>query len=63
MAQPSLALPDQVRSDHATPISLGTDVQVSVVVLYTRSTPITVQADNNLLSMFKNLVIVVLLIQ
>ena len=46
MAQPSFSLPDQLQCDHASPSSLGTDVQVSVVVSYTGSSPITVQADN-----------------
>ena len=46
MSQPRFALPDQLRCDHATPSSLGTDVQVSVVVPYTGSSPITVQAGN-----------------
>ena len=46
MSQPSFALPDQLRYDKATPSSWGTDVQVTVVVPYTGSSPITVQADN-----------------
>ena len=44
--QPTFALPDQLRYDKATPSSLGTDVQVSVVTPYTGSSPITVQAGN-----------------
>ena len=63
MSQPTFALPDQLRHDHAPPSSLGTDVQVSVVVPYTGSSPITVQAGNYLLSMFQNLVMIVFLIQ
>ena len=46
MSQPTFALPDQLRYDSATPSSLGTDVQVAVVVPYTGSAPITVQAGN-----------------
>ena len=46
MSQPTFALPDQLRYDKATPSSLGTDVQVAVVVPYTGSAPITVQAGN-----------------
>ena len=46
MSQPTFALPDQLRYDHATPSSLGTDVQVAVVVPYTGSAQITVQAGN-----------------
>ena len=46
MTQPSFTLPDQLRYNHATPSSLGTDAQVSVVVHFTECSPITVQADN-----------------
>ena len=46
MAQPTFALPDQLRYDKATPSSLGTDVQVAAVDPYTGSSPITVQAGN-----------------
>ena len=48
MSQPRFALPDQLRCDHATPSSLGTDVQawVAVVVPNTGASPITVQAGS-----------------
>ena len=44
--EPNFSLPDQLRYDRATPSNLGTDAQVAVVVPYTGSAPITVQAGN-----------------
>ena len=63
MSNPSFALPDQLRYGHATLSSLGTDMQVAVVVPYTGSSPIIVQAGSYLLWMFPNPVKIVYLIQ
>ena len=49
MSNPSFALPDQLRYNHATLSSLGTNAQVAVVVPYAGSSPITVQAGSYLL--------------
>ena len=51
MAQPSFALPEQLRYDHAKSSNLDTDVQVSVVAPFTASSPITIQAGFFLFSM------------
>ena len=46
MAQPTFALPDQLRCDKATPSSLGTNVEMAVVTPYTGSASIIVQSGN-----------------
>ena len=55
MAQPSFALPNQLRYDKATPSDLGTETELAIVMPYTGSSPITLQAGNFLLSLFQNL--------
>ena len=46
MAQPSFALPDQLRYNHAALSSLGTYANIAVCVPYMGSWPITVQTSN-----------------
>ena len=46
MSQPSFSLPDQLRYDHATPSSLGTNVEMAVVTPYTGSASQVVQSGN-----------------
>ena len=46
MAQPSFALPDQLRYDMATPSDLGTNVELCVVTPYTGSGAVIVNAGN-----------------
>ena len=44
MAQPSFALPDQLRYDLATPSDLGTNVEMCVVTPYTGSGAVIVNS-------------------
>ena len=46
MAQPSFALPEQLRYDMATPSDLGTNVELCVVTPYTGSGAVIVNAGN-----------------
>jgi hypothetical protein len=46
MSQPSFSLPDQLRYDHATPSSLGTNVEMAVVTPYTGSAAQVIQSGN-----------------
>ena len=46
MSQPTFALPDQLRYDHATPSSLGTNVEMAIVTPYTGSAAQVIQSGN-----------------
>ena len=46
MSNPIFALPDQLRYDHATPSSLGTNVEMVMVTPYTGSGAVIVNAGN-----------------